>query len=184
MRMLAAIGFVAAVLVGGAVGRADDAPKMPTPQKEHEWLRQLDGEWESEAEMVMEPGKPPVRSKGTESVRSLGGFWSVAEMKGDCMGVPVTGVMTLGYDPQVKKYVGTWVCSACDFLCKYQGTVDSSGKVLTLETEGPSPTTGKTVRMKDVIEIKDKDHKVLTSYLLGEDGKWVSFMTMNSRRKK
>src|SRR5262245_32240527 len=115
MRMVAVLAAVA-VLVGGA--RAQEPPKMPAPQKEHQWLKQLEGEWETEAEMVMEPGKPPVKSKWTESVRSLGAFWAVAEMKGDCMGVPVTGVMTVGYDPQKKKYVGTWVCSMCDLLWK------------------------------------------------------------------
>jgi hypothetical protein len=185
MKNFAVAGFVAAVLVSGAASRAQDAPKMPAPKKEHEWLRQLDGEWESVAEMVMEPGKPPVTSKGTESVRSLGGYWSVAEMKGECMGVPVAGVMTIGYDAQKKKYVGTWVCNMCECLWKYEGTLDSAGKVLTLETEGPhfaDPT--KLVKMRDVIEIKGKDHKVLTSSMQGEDGKWVTFMTANSRRKK
>jgi hypothetical protein len=167
------------------VARTEDAPKMPAPLKEHVWLKQLEGEWESEAEAIMEPGKPPVKSKGTESVRTLGGFWSVAEMKGDCMGVQVTGLMTIGYDPQTKKYVGTWVCSMCDWLCRYEGAVDASGKVLTLDTEGPSPADpGKKVKMRDVIEVKDKDHKVLTSYIQAEDGKWVQFMIMNSRRKK
>lgn len=182
MQKMTVLAMVAAVLVGGATARAQDAPKMPAPQKEHEWLKQLEGEWVTEAEMVMEPGKPPVKSKGTESIRSLGGFWSMAEMKGDCLGVPVTGVMTIGYDAQKKKYVGTWVCSMCDWLCKYEGTAD--GPVLTLETEGPNPTTGKLVKMRDVIEIKDKDHKVLSSSMLGENGKWVTFMTMHSRRKK
>ncbi len=179
MRKLAVLAMVAAVLTGGAV--AQDAPKTPAPQKEHQWLKQLDGEWETEAEIALEPGKV-VKSKGTESVRSLGGFWSVSEMKGDCLGVPVTGLMTVGYDAQKKKYVGTWVCSMCDWLCQYEGTVD--GQVLTLECEGPNPTTGKLVKMRDVIEIKGKDHKVLTSSMLGEDGKWVPFMTMTSRRKK
>ncbi len=29
------------------------------PQKEHEWLHKLVGEWTCEAEASMEPGKPP-----------------------------------------------------------------------------------------------------------------------------
>jgi hypothetical protein len=173
---------MAAVLAGGAMARAQEAPKMPAPQKEHVWLKQLEGEWQTESEMVVEPGKPSVKCKGTETVRSLGGFWSIAETKADFMGIPVTGVMTIGYDAQKKKYVGTWVCSMADLLFNYEGSVD--GQVLTLETEGPHPVTGKLVKMKDVIEVKDKDHKVLTSSLQGEDGKWVQFMTMTSRRKK
>ena len=155
---------------------------MPAPQKEHAWLKQLGGEWETESEAVMGPGAPPMRSKWTESVRTLGGFWSVAEMTSDMMGTPVVGVMTIGYDAKKKKYVGTWVCSMCDLLFQYEGTVD--GNVLTLNTEGPHMVTGKLVKMRDVIEIKDRDHKVLTSSMLGEDGKWMPFMTMTSRRKK
>ena len=42
------------------------------PQKEHQWLQKLVGEWTCESEATMEPGKPPERFKGTESVRSLG----------------------------------------------------------------------------------------------------------------
>jgi hypothetical protein len=181
MRKIAVLA-TAVMLISGAEMWAQDASKTPTPQKEHEWLKQLEGEWETEAEMVVEAGKPTVKCKGTESIRSLGNFWSVSELKGDFMGTPVTGIMTVGYDPQKKKYVGTWVCSMCDWLCHYEGKVD--GKVLTLETEGPDPTTGKTVKMRDVIEIKSKDQKVMTSSMLGEDGKWVTFMTMTSRRKK
>ena len=91
---------------------------------------------------------------------------------------------TLGYDPQAKKYVGSWVCSMEGYLWKYEGTVDASGKVLTLNTEGPSMSSpGKMAKMKDVLEIKDKDHKVLKSYMQGPDGKWVQFMTINARRK-
>jgi Protein of unknown function (DUF1579) len=173
---------VAAVLAGGAVARAQDAPKMPAPQKEHAWLKQLEGEWVTESEAVMEPGKPPIKYKGTETIRSLGGFWSMAEITSDFMGTPATGVMTIGYDAQKKKYVGTWVCSMADWLCKYEGAAD--GQVLTLETEGPHPVTGKPVKMKDVIEVKDKDHKVMTSHIQGEDGKWTQFMTMTAKRKK
>jgi hypothetical protein len=181
MRKTVFLVAVGAVLAGAAT--AQEPPKAPAPQKEHAWLKQLEGEWEIESEAILEPGKPPVRSKGTESVRTLGGFWTVAEMKLDCLGVPVTGVMTVGYDATKKKYVGTWVCSMSDWLCHYEGTAD--GKVLKLECEGPNPADpARRIKMRDVIEIKGKDLKVLTSSALGEDGKWVPFMTMTFRRKK
>jgi hypothetical protein len=183
MKRIVVAGVVAVVLAGGAAGQ--DVPKPPAPQKEHAWLRQFAGEWEAESEMVVEPGKSPVKCKATETARVIGGFWVMGEFKGEFMGAPMTGVMTLGYDPAKKKYVGTWVCSMCDHLWTYEGTVDASGKVLTLETEGPNPAApGKTAKMRDVIEWKDKDTRVMTSAMLGDDGKWHPFMTMTARRKK
>ena len=75
-------GFVVA-LVGGATLLASQEMSMPGPQKEHEWLQQLVGEWTSEAECVMEPGKPPEKSRGIERVRSLGDLWILAEGQGE-----------------------------------------------------------------------------------------------------
>src|SRR5215218_10383358 len=92
---------VTALLVSG-VSFAQEPFKLPAPQKEHEWLQQLAGEWETETEAVFGPGQPPVKCKGTETTRVLGGFWAVAEVKGNPMGMPMTGVMTIGYDPQKK----------------------------------------------------------------------------------
>ena len=182
MRKIAVLAMAAAVLVGAAT-RAQEGPKAPTPQKEHEWLRQLEGEWVTECEAYLEPGKPPVKSSGTESVRSLGGFWSIAEFKGTCpLGLPFQGLLTIGYDAQKKKYIGTWVCSVCDHLLRYEGTAE--GKVLTLETEAVNPATGKPAKMRDVFEITGPDQKVLTMSMQGENGQWIKFMTVTARRKK
>ncbi len=182
MKKLATWAVVFLLLAGGA--RAQGQPGQPSPLKEHEWLKQLVGEWVTESDAVMGPGQAPVKSKWSEVVRSLGGFWTVGEMKSDMMGTPVTGIMTLGYDPQTQKYIGTWVCSADGHLWKYEGTLDPSGKVLTLNTEGPNMAApGKMAKIKDVIEIKSKDHRVLRSYMQGDDGKWIQFMTMHARRK-
>ena len=185
MQKFAVAGIVAVVLAVPSLSRAEDPFKPPAPRKEHELLKHFAGEWETEGEMVAGPGMPPVKSKGTESAKLLGDFWIVSELKGECMGVQMTGVMTVGYDAKKQKYVGTWVCSMCDWLCHYEGTVDATGKVLTLECEGPSPADPtKLVKMKDVTELKDKDHRVLKSYLQTEDGKWVQFLTMTATRKK
>jgi hypothetical protein len=154
------------------------------PQKEHQWLQKLVGEWTSEAEAAMEPGKPSEKFKGTESVRSVGGLWIVAEGRGEMPGGgTATLMMTLGYDPQKQRYVGTWIGSMMTHLWVYDGTLDAAGRVLTLDAEGPSMVTeGKMAKYQDVIELKSDDHRVLTSRILGDDGAWRDFMTANYRR--
>jgi hypothetical protein len=172
------------VLTAGA-SRAEEMPELPKPAAEHQWLQQFVGEWESETEAYMEPGKPPVRSKGTESVRPLGGFWTISEIKGDMMGSPFMGNLTLGYDPEKQKYVGTWVDSMTGRLWNYEGAVDASGKSLTLETEGTCPMRpGKLTKFKEVLEVKDKNHKLFSSSMQDENGQWVTMMTSQAKRKK
>jgi hypothetical protein len=43
---------------------------------------------------------------------------------------------------------------------------------------------GKMVKFQDVIEVKNEDQRVLTSHMLGEDGKWLGIMTANYQRRK
>jgi hypothetical protein len=57
--------------------------------------------------------------------------------------------------------------------------------VLTLDTEGPNVAAeGKMTKYKDVIELRSDDHRVLTSHMLGDDGKSYGFMTAHYRRRK
>src|SRR5262245_57504178 len=71
--------------------------EIATPQREHKWLQRFVGEWTSETEMNMEPGKPPEKVFGTDSVRSLGGLWILAEGQGDMpCGGPMSMMLTLG----------------------------------------------------------------------------------------
>ena len=162
-----------------ALAAAQDLPK---PEKEHEWLQQMAGEWDTEGEFVVEPGKPPIKNKGTESSRLLGGFWISSEHKGEFLGAPFTGMLTLGYSPEKKKYVATWIDSTGSHMWHYLGSLDAGGKKLTLETEGPGHD-GKTAKFREAIEIQDKDHKVFTSST-EKDGAWVTFATIRYTRKK
>ena len=156
------------------------------PQKEHQWLQKLVGEWTYEGEARMGPDQPPMKSTGSESVRSLGGVWFLCEGQGEMPGGggPATTLMTLGYDPQTKRFVGTWIGSMMTRLWVYDGALDAAETVLTLDAEGPSMTDPeKTAKYKDVIEFKSDDHRVLTSHVLGDGGTWHRFMTANFRRK-
>jgi Protein of unknown function (DUF1579) len=81
--------------------------------------------------------------------------------------------------------VGTWIGSMMTHLWVYNGTLDTAGRVLTLNAEGPyMAAEGKIAQYKDVIEFKSDDHRVLTSHMLGEDGEWHVFMVANYRREK
>jgi hypothetical protein len=156
------------------------------PQKEHQWLQKLVGDWTSDSEMLMGPDKPAESGTGSESVRSLGGLWVLCEGRGEMPGGEMaTMLMTLGYDARTKRYVGTWVGSMMTHMWVYDGWLDATGKVLTLESEGPDfAVEGKMAKYRDVIEWKSDDHRVLTSHALGDDGEWHQFMTANYRRKK
>ena len=156
------------------------------PQKEHQWLQQLVGEWTSEADCAMGPGQPPTKSYGTERVRMVGGLWMVGEGQGEMPGGgTATMIMTLGYDPQKKKYLGTWIGSMMAHMWHYDGEMDASGRILTLSAEGPSMAgDGTMAQYQDIIEIKSKDHRTLSSRVLGPDGTWNHFMTAHYRRKK
>lgn len=163
-----------------------EPPMIAEPQKEHHWLQKLVGEWTYESEASMGPDQPPVKCGGTESVRSIGGLWVLAEGRGEMPGgAPATMLLTLGYDPQKKRFVGTFIGSMMTSLWVYDGELDEAERVLTLNAEGPDFTVpGKTAKYKDVIEFKSDDQRVLSSHVLGEDGKWQEFMTANYRRTK
>ncbi|MGH8579489.1 MAG: DUF1579 domain-containing protein [Gammaproteobacteria bacterium] len=93
-------------------------------------------------------------------------------------------LMTLGYDPAKQRYVGTFVGSIMTDLWIYDDGI-ADEKILTLNAQGPSCTgDGKLVKYQDQIEIKCDDHRVMTSHMLGNDGKWTGFMRANYRRKK
>lgn len=156
------------------------------PQAEHQWLQKLVGDWTFENEASMGPDQPLMKSKGTETFRSLGGLWFLGEGKGEMPeGCPAAMLMTLGYDPNKKRFVGAWIGSMMTHLWIYDGELDASRKILTLNAEGPSfASEGKIAKYQDIIEFKSDDHRTLTSRTLGEDGKWNTFMNAHYRRAK
>ncbi len=156
-------------------------------QPQHQWLQKLVGEWTYETEAIMGPDQPPVKTSGTESVRSLEGLWILATGQGEmpCNEGTATTLMTLGYDPQQQRYVGTWIGSMMTHLWVYDGELDATEKVLTLNAEGPSMVReGAMAKYRDVIEFKNDNHRVLTSHMLGDDGNWHQFMTANYQRQQ
>ena len=186
MKRIICTSFVALLSFAGVLNcQAQELPEMPKPQKEHEFLQKFAGEWTSEATASFGPDQPEMKCTGSATARMLGGFWMISEGKAEMMGMPVESVLTLGYDTKKNKYVGTWTDSCHNYLWHYEGEVNEAGDTLTLDTEGPNPMLPgeKMYKYREVVEFKDKDHYVFSSMMQGEDGKWITFMTANFKRK-
>ncbi len=158
--------------------------QIPEPQAEHLWLQRLVGEWTFEGECSMGPDQPSMKTTGRETVRSLGGLWTIGEGSGDVSDGTCDSLMTLGYDPQTQRFVGTFIAAAMTHLWPYNGTLDAAGKKLTLDSEGPSFADGAMAKYQDIIEFLSDDHRTLSSQVLAADGTWQPFMTAHYRRKK
>jgi hypothetical protein len=181
------IAFSAVMLLVtmSSLARAQEQPDPPKAEKEHAWLKQFVGQWQTEATATMGPDQPAIKSTGTMSSRMLGEFWVVSELVGTMPGMTVRAVQTVGYDPGKKKYVGTWVDSVTSHLWTYEGVVDDSGQTLVLEGEGPNFLAGgKMAEFRDTYTFKSKDLIISRSSMQREDGGWVEFMTGSFRRTK
>jgi hypothetical protein len=178
------------VLIGGVNGvpeqSAAPTKENEAPARDHQWLKQLTGEWDVTFRMYMQPDQPPVESAGTDSVRTLGEHWIIAETKSTVMGSPYHGMLSLGYNALTKQFNGTWIDSFGGQLWVYKGTLNDAGDTLTLETEGPSLTQGpdKTARYREIIQITGKDSRTFNSSMEKEDGTWMKVVSIEYRRKK
>ena len=160
--------------------------QVPAPQKEHQWLHKLVGQWTFEGECSMGPDQPPMKNTGKETVRSLGGLWTIGEGEGEMPGGGTCqSIMTLGYDPLLKQFVGTFIAGVMTRLWPYNGSLDADEKVLTLDSEGPSfADDGTMAKYQDIIEFLSDEIRTLSSQYLGPDGRWVPFMKAHYQRVK
>ena len=159
---------------------------MAEPQREHRWLDRLVGEWTSEIECSMGPDQPPMKSRGVDVVRSLGGLWIVAEGEGEMPGGGTAKtIMTLGYDPRARSLRGDvrrLDDDASLALQRLPGRVREGAHAG--QPRAPTSPARRRRSTRTCIEFVDDDHRIMTSRVLGDDGDWHHFMTAHYRRKK
>ncbi len=175
--LLAVLTLLLSACAAAPSNSEDDA------ERAQQWLQQLVGEWDSEAEVWAEPGSAPQRHRSRDSVRVFGS-WIVSEGETILEGTPYQVLMTLGYDQERGEIVGTWIDTFQNHLWIYEGILDDSGKVLTLETEGPSPENPKkTSRYREELEMRGADLREHRAYVL-RDGEWIRIVRITSRRRQ
>ncbi len=158
---------------------------MPQVTAEHAGLAHEIGVWDADTKMWMAPGAEPMASKAVETNKMLGKMWMVSEFRGEVMGMTFVGHGQFGYDPQKKKYVGTWIDTFSPHLSVMEGTMDEATKTLTMMSKGFDPMLGKEVTSKMVSTMIDKDHKKFQIFMPveGKEGEWWKKMEIEYTRR-
>jgi len=158
---------------------------LPQATAEHKGLTYEIGTWDAETKMWMAPGTQPMVGKAVETNKMLGSMWMVSEFKGEAMGMAFTGHGQFGYDPQKKKYVGTWIDTFSPHLSVMEGTMDEKTKTLTMMSQGFDPMLGKEVTSKMVSTMIDHDHKKFQIFMPveGKEGEWWKKMEIEYTRR-
>jgi hypothetical protein len=165
------VGIVAILAGLASAALAQEHKDFPKPGREHALLKQqFEGDWDAYSKSTHD-GKME-ESKGTETVKSsFGGYWLACDFRGEMNGKSYTGQGTLGYDPYKKKYVMTWIDSMSPYAMWAEGEADAQGKTFTFTSEGYCPDLGKATKFHLVMDVQDSNHRTLTFYRPGKDGR-------------
>jgi hypothetical protein len=157
---------------------------MAKPGPEHQLLKMDEGTWDAVVETVMAPGTPPAISRGVEvDTMGCGGLCVITDFKSEMMGNPFHGHGMSTFDPAKKKYVGSWTDSMSAGLSVSEGVYDAATKTVTGWMEGPD-MSGKVTRSKTTVRYVDADHRIMTMFASGPDGKEMQVMKISYTRRK
>ena len=135
--------------------------------------------------MWMGPGEPMLSTGVMTNALELGGRYLHQSYKGDPNPGPFPsfeGRGYWGYSTTDSRYEGFWVDNACTFMQTEQGQVDAAGKVWTMHSSMTSPQTGKPMKKKSVITLKDDDHHTMEMYFESPDGGYQKSMHIEYTR--
>lgn len=153
--------------------------------KQHKWLQKFEGSWKTTSTAQVAPDAPASMMTGSIESKMFGDFWMINEMTTKFEEFDVVGRQTIGYDSAKDKYVGTWIDNSSDFMWEYEGSVDETGKILSLEAEGPDMSKPETMaQYRDMYEFISDDEIKFTSSFKGRDNEWIDFMTGTAKRTK
>jgi hypothetical protein len=161
--------------------------KAMTPGEGQKRLAPMVGIFETKVRTWMDPDptKPPEDTAGASvNTWALGDRYVQMKYEGIMMGETLNGVGYVGFDNVSKKYVSTWMDTAGTGMMWSTGTMDASGKVLSMKAMVNEPATGKPSPADTKITITDNDHHKLEMWGKNPAGKMGKIMEIEYTRKK
>ena len=138
-----------------------------TPGDSHKLLDQFVGKWEVASRVWLEgPGKPPTEGKAAAEIKwILDGRYVQEDATAQVMGMPHKSIGITGYDNIKKKYVMSYIDNMATGIYTGEGTLDASGKVMTLFGKFDEPMTGERDKViKFVLRLAGPDKHIFEIY--------------------
>ena len=102
-----------------------------TPGKAHASIARSAGEWTVAQKMYMAPGAPAIPSEARSSSRMiLGGRVLLEEYSSEVNGMPMEGLLLLGYDNLEEEYWSVWLDSFTTWPSYARGHEDAEGALI------------------------------------------------------
>ena len=157
--------------------------KAGAPGPQHGWLAGQVGTYDVAITSWMDPGGPPVESKGVATrTMHMDGRILHEEFEGDMMGMPFTGLSRVGYDNVSRRYWSTWTDSMSTGISVSEGDCDEQHTCRYVGTYN-DPVKGGPVTTRYEMRWKSPDEQVLVMYGPGPDGAEVKMMEMTYTRR-
>jgi hypothetical protein len=157
------------------------------PGDPHKLLDQFVGKWEVSSRVWLEgPGRPPMEGKAAAEIKwIMDGRYVQEDATSQMMGMAHKSIGITGYDNLKKKYVTSYIDNMGTGIYTGEGTLDGSGKVMTLFGKYDEPTTGERDKViKFVTRLIGPDKHVFEIYdLVGTPDEFKS-LEMTYVRKR
>lgn len=184
-----ALPLVIIFAIASTHGVADAQGQMPPALgPEIDIIKKDVGEWDVEIKAWASADSEPMVTKGTETTRMLGGYWSVSNFDGNMMGMDFKGHGSYGYDTKKKKYIGTWIDSLGPYMMHTEGDYDKETQTLSMVGDSPGPD-GTTMFTYMMATCYKDNGRVMTMHMkpkgAGDDQKMKLFeMTYKKKETK
>lgn len=155
-----------------------------TPGAMHKMMESWNGTWEVETSIWAAPGADAYKTTfTTQTTTILGGRYSQTTYKGDFFGMPLDGILTIGYDNAKKEFFSTWIDNAGTGIIYSKGKYDEASKTIEFHGISTDGMTGKETKTRQVFVILDDNTHQETNYM-ELNGEEFKFMESKFVRKK
>lgn len=156
--------------------------RASTPGEPHARLAQMEGDWDLEIQMWMDPDAPPIVETGTASSRmEFGGRFLVEEVNSSFMGQPFRGLGTHGYNNLTGEYEATWIDDHSTAIHTHRGQME--GNQLVLTGRYPDAVTGEWKETRGVLTFVSPTEMRYASYEVSDDGNERKVMEITYRKR-